>query len=100
MSGGTTDIDITPSDLDRLKQYSQALLRYENHLISTLVVIDGLNGLSTVKKQEKYSDSVLSDPQSSGGGRREANDMEDAAHAEELCKIREEKAELKVNGCG
>lgn len=102
MSGGTTDIEVTPTDLDRLKQYSQALLRYEHHLISTLVVIDGLNGLSTVKKQEKILDSVVSDSQSGsgggggGGGRREANDMEDAAHAEELCKIREEKAELKV----
>jgi hypothetical protein len=89
MSGGT-DVEITPSDLDRLKQYSQALLHYESHLLSTMVPIEGLNGLATVKKQEKLSDSLASEQ--SG----DPTDMEDAAHAEELCKIREEKAELKV----
>ena len=91
MSGGT-DVEITPSDLDRLKQYSQALLHYESHLLSTMVPVDGLTGTNTVKKQEKLSDSLASEQ----GGRGDPTDMEDAAHAEELCKIREEKAELKV----
>lgn len=90
MSGGT-DVEITPSDLERLKQYSLALMHYENHLLSTMVSVDGLNGMATVKKQEKVSDSLTPEQ-----GRGETNDMEDAAHAEELCKIREEKAELKV----
>lgn len=94
MSGGT-DMEITPSDLERLKQYSQALLHYENHLLSTMVNVDGLNGIGTVKKEEREADSLSSEQ-----GRGEPNDMEDAAHAEELCKIREEKAELKVWFCG
>ncbi len=94
MSGGT-DIEITPSDLDRLKLYSQALLHYENHLLSTMVPVDGLTGMATVKKHEKIADSSVLSP-GEQGGRGESNDMEDAAHAEELCKIREEKAELKV----
>lgn len=95
MSGGT-DIEITPSDLERLKHYSQALLHYESHLLSTMVAVDGLNGLATVKKQEHVADSLTPEQ----GGRGDPNDMEDAAHAEELCKIREEKAELKVSRPG
>ena len=91
MSGGT-DIEITPTDLERLKQYSQALIHYENHLVSTMVSVDGLDGVATVKKQEKITDSPSSEQ-----CRGEANDMEDAAHAEELCKVREEKAELRVS---
>ena len=92
-------MDITPSDLERLKQYSQALVRYENQLVSTMVSVDGLNGLATVKKQERISDSAISEGRGGSGG-GEANDMEDAAHAEELCKVREEKAELRVSGGG
>ena len=91
MSGGT-DIEITSNDLDRLRQYSQALRLYESHLVSTMVCVDGLEGIATVKKQEAISDSLSSDP-----SRGEVNDMEEAAHAEELCKVREEKAELKVS---
>lgn len=91
MSGGT-DVEITSSDLERLKHYSQALLHYESHLIRTMMPVDGLNGLATVKKKEELSDSLLPEQ----GGRGDPTDMEDAAHAEELCKIREEKAELKV----
>ena len=57
----------------------------------TMESLDGLNGLSTVKKPEELADSLL------GSDRcREVNEMEEAAHAEELCKVREEKAELKV----
>ena len=89
LSGGT-DIEITPSDVDRLRHYTQALMHYERHLVVTMEPIDGLNGLSTVKKPEKLSDSHSSEHS------REVNDMEEAAHAEELCKVREEKAELKV----
>ena len=92
MSGGT-DIEIAPSDLERLKQYSQALLHYENHLLSTMVNVDGLNGIGTVKKEERVADLLSSEQ-----GRGETSDMEDVAHAEELCKIREEKAELQVCG--
>ncbi len=94
LSGGT-DIDITPSDVDRLRQYTQALIRYEKHLVFTLEPLDGLNGLSTVKKPEHLCDSLSSSEHSS----REVNDIEEAAHAEELCKVREEKAELKVCVC-
>ena len=90
MSGGT-DIEITSSDVDRLRLYTQALMHYEKYLVVTMVSVECLNGLSTVKKQEKFSDSPTSEQ-----GRGEMNDMEDAAHAEELCKVREEKAELKV----
>lgn len=58
-----------------------------------MVNVDGLTGISTVKTEERVGDSLSSEQT---GGRGEPNDMEDAAHAEELCKIREEKAELKV----
>jgi len=90
LSGGT-DIDITPSDVDRLRQYTQALMHYEKHLVRTMEPLDGLSGLSTVKKPEELADSLR------GSDRcREVNEIEEAAHAEELCKVREEKAELKV----
>lgn len=97
---GCTDIEVTPSDLERLKQYSQALLHYEKHLVSSLAKVDGLNGIETVKKPEVISDSSVSSSaeQGSGGNRGgEVTDMEDAANAEELCKVREEKAELRVS---
>ncbi len=90
MSGGIEG-DITQAEIDRLKQYSQALLHYENHLTSTLVPMDGLEGLKTIKKPVVVKDCYQADASGS------ITDLEDAAHAEELCKVREEKAELRVS---
>ena len=88
MSGGIEG-EITHVEIERLRQYSQALLHYKNHLVTTLVNIDGLKALETVKKCEMIKD--CSDASGS------ITDLEDAAHTEELCKVREEKAELRVS---
>ena len=89
--------EISPSDLERLELYGQALFHYENHLVSTMVSVDGLSGLATVKAEERVVDCLSAEGVGEGrtGGGRHPN-MEDAAHVEELCRIKEEKAELKV----
>ena len=92
MSGGLEG-DITQSEIDRLRQYSQALLHYKNHLVTTLVKVNGLKELETLKSCEVTRDCIQ--PEASGS----ITDLEDAAHAEELCKVREEKAELRVSVC-
>ena len=90
MSGGTEG-EITPEELDRLRMYTQALILRKNHFTSTLVSIDGLKGLETVKDWELVKDCL---PAGHGG---QIMDLEDAANTEELCKVREEKAELRVS---
>ena len=82
---------MTPSEVERLKLHVQALLHYKNHLVSTLVSLDGLKGLETVKKGEIEKDCTLAEHSGT------IIDLEDAANAEELCKVREEKAELRVS---
>ncbi len=89
MSGGIEG-DITQVEIDRLKQYTQALLHYKNHLVTTLVNVNGLEGLETIKKSVIVKDCYQADASGS------ITELEDAAHAEELCKVREEKAELRV----
>ena len=93
LSGGV-ETEITQSDIDRLKHYTQALRQYENHLVTTLITVDGLKSLDTVKKGEMLKDCQLTEQ---GSSRGDIVDLEDAAHAEELCKVREEKAELRVS---
>jgi len=90
MSGGL-DGEVTASEVERLRMYTQALLYYKNHLVSTLVPVDGLTGLDTVKKGVQETDCATAEHTG------QIIDLEDAANAEELCKIREEKAELRVS---
>ncbi len=90
MSGGIEG-DITQADISRLKQYTQALLHYETHLFTTLAPVNGLEGLDTIKKSVIVKDCYQADASGS------ITELEDAAHAEELCKVREEKAELRVS---
>ena len=90
LSGGI-EVDISPGEIDRLKLYTQALLHYQDHLVRTLCKIDGLKALDTVKGGEIVQDCISSEH----GG--QITDLEDAANSEELCKVREEKAELRVS---
>ena len=90
MSGGIEG-DITAEEIDRLRLYIQALIRRKNHYTDTLQSIDGLHGLEVVKNWELVKDCL---PSGHGG---QIMDLEDAANAEELCKVREEKAELRVS---
>ena len=87
LSGGLDD-EVTPSEVDQLKLQLQALLHYKNHLVSTLVSVDGLKGLETVKKGEIKEDCTLAEHSGT------IIDLEDA---EELCKVSKEKAELRVS---
>jgi hypothetical protein len=88
MSGGTEG-DVTPDEIERLRLYIQALLLRKNHFTSTLVSVEGQKGLEVVKERELVRDCL---PAGHGG---QIMDLEDAANAEELCKVREEKAELR-----
>ena len=90
LSGGV-EVEISQAEIDRLRLYTQALRQYENHLITTLTSMEGLKGIELVKKNEIIKDSNLLEQ-----GRVDITELEDAAHAEELCKVREEKAELRV----
>ncbi len=90
LSGGV-EVEISQAEIDRLRLYTQALRQYENHLITTLTSMEGLKGVELVKKNEIIKDSSLLEQ-----GRVDITELEDAAHAEELCKVREEKAELRV----
>ena len=90
MSGGIEG-DITPEEIDRLRLYIQALIRRKDHYTDTLVSVEGLHGLEVVKNWELVKDCL---PAGHGG---QIMDLEDAANAEELCKVREEKAELRVS---
>ena len=85
--------EITHGELERLRSYTQALVNYHERLVNTLVPIDGLRGLDTVKKCEMIKDCL---PAGEHGSH--IIDLEDAANAEELGKVREEKAELRVSG--
>ena len=80
-------------DLERLKMYVQALRSNIHHLLSTLTPVDGLKGLETIKNPEKVRDCEQAD------GSAHILDLEEAANAEELCKAREERAEMKVWVC-
>lgn len=83
--------DITPDELERLRLYTQALILRKNHFTDTLVPIEGVKGLQIVKDWELVKDCI---PAGTGGNIME---LEDAANAEELSKVREEKAELRVS---
>ena len=86
---GSVEMEI---DMERLRMYAQALRSNIYHLLSTLSTIDGLKGLETVKVPEKVRDCEQ------GDGSAHILDLEEAANAEELCKAREERAEMKVWG--
>ncbi len=87
------EAELNSTEVEQLKVYYQALVRYSKHLLDTLVEIDGLQGASTMKDPIVIKDSALPDPHT--GSR--ILDMEETADTEELCKIREEKAELRVS---
>lgn len=82
--------DITPDEIERLRLYTQALIFRKNHFTSTLATIEGVK-LEVVKDWELVKDCL---PAGHGGNIME---LEDAANAEELSKVREEKAELRVS---
>ena len=90
LSGGLDD-EVTQSEVEQLKLHVQAFLHYKNHLVSTLVPVDGLKGLDTVKKVEIEKDCTLAEHSET------IIDLEDAANAEELCKACQETAELRVS---
>ena len=83
--------DITTDEIERLRLYIQALLCRKNHYTDSLVTIEGARGVEVVKNCELVRDCL---PAGHGG---QIMDLEDAANAEELCKVREEKAELRVS---
>lgn len=91
MSGGMEG-DLTHGELERLRSYTQALVNFRERLLTTMTPIDGLRGLETVKKCEMLSDCIPA-----GEHGNPIVDLEDAANAEELGKVREEKAELRVS---
>ena len=93
MSGGIEG-DITPDEIERLGHYIQALIRRKNRYTDSLVAVEGVKGLEVVKNWELVKDCL---PAGHGG---QIMDLEDAANAEELCKVREEKAELRVRNSG
>ena len=86
--------ELASNEIDRLRSFSQALLSHCNHLLGSLAEVDGLKQLQCVKDPCVTKDSLVSEQGGGGGGR--IVDMEENANAEELCKVREEKAELKV----
>ena len=88
---GRLDDEVTQSEVEQLKLHVQALLHYKNHLVSTLVPVDGLKGLDMVKKVEIERDCTLAEHSET------IIDLEDAATAEEFCKARQETAELRVS---
>lgn len=83
---GSVEMDI---DMERLRVYAQALRSHIHHLVNTMTPIDGLKGLELVKIPDKVKDCEQSD------GSTHILDLEEAANAEELCKAREERAEMK-----
>lgn len=87
-----SETELASNEIERLRSFSQALLGQCNHLIESLSEVDGLKQLQCVKEPSVTKDSVGMD--AGGGGK--VVDMEENANAEELCKVREEKAELKV----
>ena len=87
ISGGV-EMDL---DMERLKVYGQALRSNVYHLVSTLIPVDGLKGLDMVKNPDKVKDCEQADDST-----HHILDLEEAANAEELCKAREERAEMKV----
>ncbi len=86
------EAELNSTEIEQLKVYYQALVRYSKHLLDTLIEIDGLQGVDSVKEPTILKDSISSDLHGS-----RILDLEDAADTEELCKIREEKAELRVS---
>ena len=90
-SSGAPETEICVSEVQQLKIYYEAILKYSNHLIDTLEEIDGLNKVSTVKTAHITQDSLLSQDID------RTCDIEEYADNEELSKVREEKAELRVS---
>ena len=86
-----SESELASNEIDRLRSFSQALLAQSSHLIGSLEEIDGLKQLQFVKQPSVTKDTGVG----SEGGR--LNDMEENTNTEELCKVREEKAELKVS---
>ena len=85
-----SESELASNEIDRLRSFSQALLGQSSHLIGSIEEIDGLKQLHCVKQPSVTKDTGVG----SDGGR--VTDMEENTNTEELCKVREEKAELKV----
>ena len=88
------DIELNRTEIDQLKSCYQGLIWHSNQLIEKLIEIDGIKGLDTVKESVATKDSVHVD---SNRVHHNIADMEDCVDTEELCKMREEKAELRVS---
>jgi hypothetical protein len=86
------EVELNSSEMDQLKLYYQGLVRYAGILIKNLEEIDGIKGLNAVKEPAIIKDSLFDSSNRTHYG---ICDMEDCADNEELCKIREEKAELR-----
>lgn len=86
--------ELSSSESEQLGLHSQALVKYSNHLVDTLSEVDGLKGLATLKEpcNTKDCSSSIGDPVGS-----KAVDIEESANTEEVCKVREEKAEMRVS---
>lgn len=82
------DGELSSDEIERFKQYIKQLFAYQNRMQGSLVTVDGLKGLETVRQYMPETDC-----QPSSGS--QFTDLEDAAHLEELYAIREEKAELR-----
>lgn len=87
------EIELNNTEMDQLKMYYQGLVSYTSHLMSRLVEVDGLAGLKTLKDPVVIKDCVLDTSKI----QQAVADMEEYVDTEELCKIREEKAELRVS---
>lgn len=86
------DIELNRTEIDQLKSCYQGLIWHSNHLIEKLMEVDGVKGLETVKDSVIIKDSHIDRVQHG------IADIEESVDTEELCKMREEKAELRVSG--
>ena len=96
LSSGVSSIgeaELNSNEIDQLKIYYQGLVSYASQLTGTLVEVDGLRGLMCVKDPNIVKDSLFDKNKMD----QAVVDIEDYVDTEELCKIREEKAELRVS---
>ena len=84
--------ELSSSESEQLAVHSQALIKYSSQLVDTLSEVDGLRGLATLKEpcNAKDCSSSIGDPV---GGK--VMDTGESANTEEVCKVREEKAEMR-----
>ena len=96
LSSGVSSIgeaELNSNEIDQLKVYYQGLVSYASRLVGSLVEVDGLSQLISLKDPNIVKDSFFD----KGKMEQAVADIEDYVDTEELCKIREEKAELRVS---